>query len=301
MNRRYITMFMDKLDLPLEARETFLALDGMMEARPAVKETLETLSARFMAAPGSLGETLSRLDALAGELQTAPYTLHYYFLMGSAEALQARYKEAGLPETLFWHTIADLKYKLLECQKVYGLWGTFVAGWYPGFYDMSRFALGRLQFEWIGFPLEQYEKHGVTIRQGDRVLNMHIPSCGPLTEAARMDAYKQAYRFFGGTPGTLLPMVCDSWLLYPGQREFLPEDSHILAFLKDFDILEKRDMDKESFGDLWRIFGSAYTRPVGGLPADTTLQRVYKERLLSGKPVGTAFGVFLFDGEKIMT
>lgn len=301
MHRDYMTMFMEKLDLPPEAQKTFLSLDGMIASHPKERAELCELSGRFLAAPNTLGEILGRLDILAGELDIHPYTLHFYFLMGSTEGLQKKYKEAGLPESLFWHTIADLRYKLLECKDVYGLWGTFVAGWYPGFFDMTRFALGRLQFEWAGFPLERYENHGVSLHKGDRVLNMHIPSCGPLTKEARMDAYRQAYRFFDReTAGAPLPMMCESWLLYPGHRDFLPAGSNILDFLNDFDILEKRDMDKENFGDLWRIFGRDYTLPAGELPTDTTLRQVYRDRLLSGKPVGLALGVLVFDGKEIL-
>ena len=44
---------------------------------------------------------------------------------------------------------------------------------------MTRFALGRLQFELMDFP-ESYEKTGHVRPEGmTKVINMHIPSCGP--------------------------------------------------------------------------------------------------------------------------
>jgi len=71
---------------------------------------------------------------------------------------------ADLTDELFWDTIADLKFKLIECHDVYGIWGTFVASWYPWFYTMHRFKLGRLQYEAVHFsgdtPVTGRRLHG---------------------------------------------------------------------------------------------------------------------------------------------
>lgn len=61
-----------------------------------------------------------------------------------------------------------------------------------------------------------------------------------------------------------MAFVCGSWLLYEGHREFLPENSNILRFMDDFDII--RSADKEKFGDGWRVFGNTATDPLTTCP-----------------------------------
>ncbi len=53
------------------------------------------------------------------------------------------YAQAGLSEEIFWNTFQDLKYKLLECREVQGVWGNFVSFWYPIFYTCDIFQAGQ--------------------------------------------------------------------------------------------------------------------------------------------------------------
>ena len=120
----------------------------------------------------------------------------------------------------------DLNWKLHECRKMYGIWGSFVSWWFDGFFEMTRFALGRLQFELMDFP-ESYEKTGHVRPEGmTKVINMHIPSCGPLKKADCEASFRQAAAFFADAfPGEKIAFFCESWLLYPRHREFLSPDS----------------------------------------------------------------------------
>ena len=191
-----------------------------------------------------------------------------------------------------------MRWKLRECMDCEEVWGTFVPHWYRGFFEMTRFGLGRFQFEKTDFDADYYEKCGNTLKRGDTVINFHIPSAGPLTDEKRLDSYKQAYKFFGGKDGEPMAFVCGSWLLYEGHREFLPENSNILRFMDDFDII--RSADREKFSDGWRVFGKYSNGPVEDLPEDTSIRRAFKQRLQQGKPTGYGYGVFFFDGEKIL-
>lgn len=40
---------------------------------------------------------------------------------------------------------------------------------------MTRFGLGRFQFEKTDFDADYYEKCGNTLKRGDTVINFHIP------------------------------------------------------------------------------------------------------------------------------
>jgi hypothetical protein len=68
--------------------------------------------------------------------------------------------------------------------------------------------------------------------------------------------------------------------------------------MDDFDITQSKD--DPDFNDKWRIFATDEKLKPEQLPADTGLRRAYVNRLKEGKPVGTGFGVIVFDGEKII-
>ncbi|MGN0478244.1 MAG: hypothetical protein ACI4GO_02305, partial [Hominenteromicrobium sp.] len=140
---------------------------------------------------------------------------------------------------------------------------------------------------------------GYTIHPGDTVYNMHIPSCGPLTRAARIDSYKKAYDFYkdklGGKP---MVFACESWLLFPGNREILPPTLNMVDFISDFYIYKSEEY--EEFYDKWRVFGKDFEKPDAELPEDTTQRRCFKAWLLAGKKTGGGEGVFLYDGERFI-
>ena len=68
--------------------------------------------------------------------------------------------------------------------------------------------------------------------------------------------------------------------------------------MNDFDIISSAVDEK--FANAWRIFGSHAAKDPTEWPRDTTLRRLYAERVCAGKPVGGGYGVILFDGERIL-
>lgn len=285
--------YMERLTFPPEAIEALL---------PQMSAEIDVIGQKYMAEELEWGEALEQVKALG---EGEGYGRQMMLAVSCMPELRRRYAAAGLDEELFWGIMMDLKYKLMECKKVKGEWGSFVAHWFDWHYKMKRFALGRLQFEereW--YPEESYEKHGVVINKGDIVINMHIPSAGPLTEELRMDAYRRAYDFFADCyrDGKLV-MVCNSWLLDPVYQTFLPETSNIVGFQKDFEILSVEK--KENFGDSWRIFGMPGDKVVNQsnaaeMPRDTSMQRAFADFLIGGGKTGTGFGVIVFDGKEIL-
>ena len=77
----------------------------------------------------------------------------------------------------------------------------------------------------------------------------------------------------------------------------LGDSSNIISFQDDFTILE---IDDGAFQDAWRVFGTAAEGPTEQLPEDTSMQRVFKKHLLSGGKNGSALGVLVFDGERLL-
>jgi len=288
--RRYY-MFHEKLseilELPQEVRDLMASLRTKLGDLPELQNDLFDKSCE----PAKLKENLEEFAKSEGIHE---YTLAFYLLFISAEKLHGLYREQNIPENIFVDSIKDLQYKLVECKALHNIWGTFVLDWYPGFYRLTRFALGRFQYDIITFPAAQYTKHGFSVQKGDTVYNCHIPSCGPLTKELRMDSYKKACEFFGKKP---IVIVCDSWLLYPPHREFL-QNPGILGFMDDFEIM--LSAEQAGFPDAWRVFGSAHTLPPEEWPRDTSLQRTYAERIILGKPTGWGRGILIFDGENIV-
>lgn len=288
---------MQKLNFPAEAQEEFCSARKTVKQNSETNELFERLKRDYASNDVSLNTAIEQLTAAAQKTGISEYTFHLMFLLSCTPFLFERYEEEGIAEEIFWNTVADLKYKLIECRNVKGVWGTFVANWNDGFFAMTRFALGRMQFERVPFMNEPFSKGGITINSGDTVINMHIPSSGEsFDKAARLDAYKRAFSFFGN--GKPMGFVCSSWLLYPGHVEFLSPKSNILDFMRDFEIIESKD--KDEFSDAWRVFANHSEKPPEQWPQDTSLRKAFAQRILSGKKTGSGYGIFIFDGEKII-
>ena len=131
------------------------------------------------------------LEALDGTDGISKYTLDLLFIIGISRRTWELYQEKGISREIFHDSMADMHWKLLECHKMYGIWGTFVIGWFPWWFQLKRFALGRLQFELTTFGSE-YEKEGLVLHKDSPVVNVHIPSCGPLKPEDFKASYAKA-------------------------------------------------------------------------------------------------------------
>ena len=135
----------------------------------------------------------------------------------------------------------------------------------------------------------EYQKDGISLTKESKVLNMHIPRSGaPLSKELYEDSFARAKTFFATQLDTaLIPFVCHSWLLYPCMTEFVPQNSNVLRFMQEFEILSWDHSDGES---LWCLFDTAERNPAR-LPTDTSLRRAFVERLQSGGRVGWGYGI----------
>lgn len=295
----YLSFFMDTLDFPEESRAPLTAELEKLLAAEGVHPLLEQAGDALFGDKEWREDIAPLLQEASKKSSVHTHTVDLLFLIAESEKLRENYKTAGVSEEIFWNTMADLKYKLLECYNVYGIWGTFVAWWHPWFFTMKRFALGRLQFEAVPFwGKEPVTVAGHTVNPGDTVINMHIPSAGPLKKEYRVDAYKRAYAFYEKeqTDG-LLVFACESWLLYPPYREILSPTSNIVSFMDDFHIFK---VDQYEFYDNWRVFGADHNKPAAELPEDTSMRRGFKRWLMADKKCGGGEGLFLYDGERFM-
>jgi len=233
--------------------------------------------------------------------------LHEYTLMMLMMLDCAKEAEPLYDEETFLPTFEDLRYKLLECRYRYGICGTFVAFWYDIFFKHELFKLGRLEYQTQTYYEDKpYTYKGLTVKKGDLILNMHIPSSGePFDTPSRLASYKKAYQYFYDklytdpeTGRRIAVLVCHSWLLWPGYEPVWPQGSHIREFYHDFDVILEDPY--QTFSDEWRMFGPFAQIPVQLLPENTRARKALKEYMLKGGKHGAGFGVIIFDGEKIL-
>lgn len=285
-----IICFCEQYQYPKEAIQTLVNVYDTIELTPSIKELF--MEARQNYAQTPFIDYNRYLDCLkiSCKKESVPWeTASLLFHICLVPMLYQYYDACGLSHTLCHASLEDLKWKLLECRQVYGIWGSFVPDWFAGFFQLTRFTLGRLQFEQVPFP-EDYASSGRKRPTGiSHAINIHIPSSGPLRHEDCVDSYQRAADFFQHTKTAFF---CNSWLLFPEHTLFLPEHSRILDFMKDFDIYYSYQDPAGS--NLWRIFGQPDCSDIAGLPVRTSLQQAYKEWLLSGNTPGIGRGLFLY-------
>ena len=297
--QNYIISFCDEFGYPEEAKDVLENAHRMILDNPSTQE----LFYRYIYVYNkdeleNYDVVFPLLDEVSKITGIHTYTVQLLFFICLTKHTRKMYQDRFIPYEIFRNSMSDMKWKIIECYNMYGIWGTFVAFWFPRFFNLTRFALGRLQYETYSCK-ESYDNGIYHINPGDKVINIHIPSSGPLTKEACMESYKKAYEFYQSEfEGDVIPFVCDSWLLYPKHTEFLPENSNILKFMEDFTIVNTK-ID-ENYSDLWRIFQLDYHQNIDDMPQATSLQRAYVEWIKKGNPVGTGYGIFFFDGENII-
>lgn len=254
-----------------------------------------------------LRQMLQEAESWEIELGVHRYTLDLLVLLCCWGILRERYRERNYPMEIFGNSFRDLGTKLKECRDVYGVTGIFVGAWHDRFFDMSRFALGRLQFELVEYPLEKEFTDGErTVRKGDTVINVHIPSTGPLKKEDADEAFALAEAFYRGElfkeadcpddfPKERIPegpavFMMESWLLDPDLIGLLP-DGNMKEFVRRFSVTAWEK--SERFSEGWRVFGSEWENAPGELPRRTKLQRAIADYLQKGGKLGCGLGIFI--------
>ncbi len=241
-------------------------------------------------------KALNVTETIAERTGIHRYALDLLFFICLAKHCRELYDQAEIPLKIYHGSMLDLKYKLLECKKIYGVWGTFVAPWFYRFFELSRFALGRLQFE-DDPSCEAYEKDGIKLERGDWVITLHIPSSGKLKVEDCMESLRMAAEFYADRfPDGIAKFRCHSWLLAENHKDYLLPESAIRKFADLFDVAES--VKDQNRGDWWRIFGKPYDESTEQYPAETSLQRAYLKMLADGNLPEMGLGyIFMKDGK----
>ena len=290
MNQEYLALFMEKTSFPQEARKALS--DALAATEAALIPILNEFEKEY-----NHSETDPMVKTLAENSGISEFTLWMIILILASKKARPLYPS----EKLFWDTFTDLRYKLMECYDLHGIWGNFVSYWYPIFYKGTIVKLGRMEYEVRKDVLtESYTIGDITLGPGDTTIHLHIPTCpeDPFTKDARMESYRKAFEYFC-KDGKPLVCICASWLLYSEFEDVFPVGTNIYDFRKEFIMISNKPGAK--FGNAWRVFGKAHTLPPEELPENTSMQRAFKKHYLEGKPFGNGTGVIIFDGKKLLS
>lgn len=304
--RDYIIDFFKMQDYPAEAAESLICDYDKLMACPECREVFDKYLGEYEENDRTnFGEFIVLAAKAGNAVEMDGRTTQFLCFVCALKHLKKMYEKRGLPLDVYYDTARDLRYKLMECYKMYGVWGSFVASWFYGAFVLDRFEIGRLQYEFSNHFATQgnFSVCGLELTPDTPILNLHIPSSGPLTQESVDDSLSRAYKFME----TYYPkyihegkmvVECGSWLLFKEHEKFLPEGSNIRRFMENFDIVHYWYDD--SFGDCWRVFNKGWDGDAASLPRNSSLQRAYADWLAAGNRAGEGHGILVYDGEKII-
>lgn len=185
------------------------------------------------------------------------------------------YVKKGISDKIFNDTMGCLTRFGDECFRRTGEYACDREWWTIRQIGMTVFRLGELEFE-------------RNIEEGKKVINIHIPSDARITEENCDASIAQAKEFFPKhyPEYAEVDYICDSWLLAPALKKFLPETSNIIRFQNRFEIY-KEDLDNTEFTE-W-LYRTKEYKPEN-FAEETSLQRDIKKYILEGGKLGMAFG-----------
>ena len=294
----YLKNFIKEFDYPAEAQEV---LTNTCEAVYESTEAAEILEYVLRVYESDLwfdyGFWYKKLPAIAEKSQQQKETVDLVFLILMSEHMKQLYINRNIDLEIFHDSCLDFKAKLFECHDVRGIWGTFVIDWFGRFFNLTRFALGRLQFE-INISQADLCSPYRTLLTGENFVGIHIPALGPLKEEDVRASFIKASKFFAPAfKDGIVPFRTGSWLISPEHREMLKPDSNIIKFMNFFYITPH---EKTVEGDYWRIFNTTDCSDVDKLPCDNSLRRAYIKAIRENKTPHLGIGLFWMQDGKFL-
>ncbi|MBQ2711880.1 MAG: DUF5596 domain-containing protein [Clostridia bacterium] len=209
------------------------------------------------------------------------YSALLFYFTDFAYDLYERYLEMGFSEEEYLATFYDLKIWNEMCMLETGICGLRETHWLTSHLHAGIVRLGRLQFQPDTLE-EDVSFQGETLKAGQRVLNVHIPFGGALTQSEVENSFRLAAEHFG--EGSYLHL--ESWLLDPTLKDLLPAHSNILAFANRFTLYKtQKESSIERF--VFRVVNpdkSAYV-------ANNAFQQKVKAALTEGREFYSGYGV----------
>ncbi len=204
----------------------------------------------------------------------------------ASEKTYEAYKKMGIDDEIFFDTMHDIA---VWCENNANK-GLKNYNWIVNHICLELFKIGRLQFQIFKFPYVIYNYNKTPIKFRENVIAVHIQQGEKLDYDQCVKSIEKAKIFFS----KYFPdykysyFVCDSWLLYDKNREFMKPDSNIIKFQSLFNITMSRPADAQA---IEKIFGKR-EKDVRCYAQKTSLQKAAKEYMMNGGKLGTGFGCF---------
>ncbi len=293
--RDYILDFMEYSDYPVEARETLIVAFELAAGDAECNRIMQEITDEYEKnADMNYNLLFDGAVTISERIGVSEYTVDLLLFMLLTRGLRRRYDKRGFSEDMYRGAVLDLKWKLLECHGVKGVWGSFVKEWLVGWFRVARFAFGRLQYELCSFGRE-YEHCGVVLKPEDKAVFVHIPrSLEPLSAESVDLSLCMAREFFAGDfNGGQVVFCCSSWMLYPDNLKFLSPLSNTAKFAARFDIISSDTDDDGKYPNAWRVFNQEFNGDTSEINPTTKIGSALLEHYKRGGKMGSGFGILL--------
>lgn len=285
MNREYINDIAAKIELDPELVD---CVNQFLDVRSVIVDSL----ARQISSDVSI----ARMKMLIREMKKYEdngYILALCVVLAITEKTWEKYQKLGIGEDVFIDTMRDIPIWCENCKLKYGVNGLENVLWIANHLAANIFRLGRLQFQMVKVVLPPFIKFRARRRSpvkfGDNAIYIHIPQGDKLTEEACDLSMEKAHDFFR----QYFPkykyeyFICESWLLYPENRNFMAPESNIICFADRFEILGSSFLSLQGYERIW----GKKCLSVDDYEENTTLQKNAKIYIKNGGRLGTAFGI----------
>jgi hypothetical protein len=283
---------LERLGVSGEDAEAVLATQAYLDRSPGLRWLLrqcQRLIIAHMGDPGFRDMHLPQLPAALGP-QGRCFPVHLF--LATMPATADWHLRRGIPAPVSAAAFADLSRHMAIYRRMYGETGFDEPFWLLTHLRGLIYEFGRLQYNllrveggWLSprcwYDEAQASALGTGFRPGDDAIGVHIPEGEPLTPQACADSLDAARAFFGRyfpSPTRRLA-ICESWLLDDQLTEYLPADSNIIRFQREFALVPAwlpGDKDVAQF-----VFRRAVD-DLAGVPQRTVLQRAILGHLKGG-------------------
>ena len=192
---------------------------------------------------------------------------------------KAIYEKRGISDEILYDTMQCFAIDAANYERVNKKLGFRTNAWNRRQINGTIIRLGRLEFEIKKWERNDFEE----LKPDDYVLSIHIPRGDNLLHTECMDSYKQAKPFFKEKfpEYDFKQIICSSWLMGDWLKLFLSENSNIVLFQNDFDLISINPDDPIRG---W-VFDNIEGKEVKDYPENTSLQRKVKAYLLEGNEI----------------
>ena len=144
----------------------------------------------------------------------------------------------------------------------------------------------------IGYPVNRYgececervrlEGYTEVLREGDMIIEVHIPAKEPMTPEICEESYRAAEKFFRRCypEYDFKAFTCQSWMLEKRIPELLGKETNLTKFMDGYEI--GFPMKSGGEGVYSFVFNVPEKLPPEELPEDTSLRRAIKKHLTDG-------------------